>query len=144
MRTETEFIIENGVLLRYRGNADTVTLPKGIRAIGRAAFFEAKTLCEVTLPEGIALIDGSAFAYCAALTRINIPASVTCIASEAFYHCHALCEVSFADTEGWYHFSRYRDDDREKPIGPGALFDAKEAAKLLSDTLSCEDIVKRT
>lgn len=140
---QTEFIIQDGVLLKYRGNAARITLPKGIRTVGRAAFFEAKTLCEITLPEGVTLIDGVAFAYCTALTRINIPASVTCIASEAFYRCPALCEVHFADTDGWYHFSRYRDDDREKPIAPLTLADACEAARLLATALSCEDLVKR-
>lgn len=56
---ESDFVIENGILVAYTGSAAAVTVPAGVTAIGRRAFFENKTVRRVVLPEGVTEIQGS-------------------------------------------------------------------------------------
>lgn len=48
----TEFQIENGVLTAYTGQGSRVTLPEGLRVIGKEAFAGCAPLASVTFPGG--------------------------------------------------------------------------------------------
>ncbi|MEE3404828.1 MAG: leucine-rich repeat domain-containing protein, partial [Acutalibacteraceae bacterium] len=76
-RNDRDFVIENGVLVKYSGTEGDVIIPDGITEIGTAAFEDCATLESITIPEGVTKIGTAAFEYCAALGRIVIPDSVT-------------------------------------------------------------------
>lgn len=107
-----EFEIFNGVLVKYRGNSDEVTVPDGVVEIGEGcfnksymkkavlpagvkiirkdAFINCWNLSAVILPEGLTEIGEGAFAVCKSLTNIEIPDTVVLIGAAAFSHCTKL------------------------------------------------------
>lgn len=112
----SEFAIINGCLAAWRGVGRRVTVPAGVRTIGKQVFSRRPGLTEVILPEGVTHIDWeafyecrdlervslpdslhtighSAFSGCSALTRLTLPAGVKTLASRAFAHCSGLIEV---------------------------------------------------
>ena len=85
-----DYLIENGVLTAYTGNAEEVSVPEGVTEIGTGAFQNNKELKKVTLPEGITKIGNYAFAGCAALENMPLPASLKEIGEYSFQNCSAL------------------------------------------------------
>lgn len=69
----SDFIIENGVLIKYNGNEKEVIVPKGLLKIGDFAFKNCTALEEITLPNGIKGMRMNAFYMCMRLKRINFP-----------------------------------------------------------------------
>lgn len=69
-----EFLIENGVLRKYRGNAKNVVIPYGTVRIGVSAF-SAKNIESVEIPDTVVAIESWAFAN-NNLKTIKIPSSV--------------------------------------------------------------------
>ena len=51
----SDFIVENGVLIKYTGSGAEVTVPSGITEIGARAFQLCKNLQSVTLSDGVPL-----------------------------------------------------------------------------------------
>ena len=85
-----DFIIENGVLIKYRGNDSDVTIPSNVTSIGDYAFSGCDSLSSVTIPSSVTSIGHYAFASCDSLTGVTIPSSVTSIEYCAFGWCHNL------------------------------------------------------
>lgn len=61
---------EEKYILRYLGDATSVTIPSDVTGILRNAFYD-KALTTVTLPTGLKHLEPSAFAYCQELTTVN-------------------------------------------------------------------------
>ena len=59
-----EFLISGGVLVAYRGDAEEVVVPEGVRVIGGEAFADHAEIRKVTLPSTLTNIDERAFAGC--------------------------------------------------------------------------------
>lgn len=78
------FIIKNGELICYLGDAVDIVIPKGVNRIGMGVFIENKNIKSVILPNSLTWIGQSAFARCENLKSIKIPASVTFIDKSAF------------------------------------------------------------
>ena len=79
-----EFPTVNGTLLEYIGSDSAVTIPQGVKAIGRSAFFINKTITSVVIPEGVTSIGYSAFAECTNLSDVTLPKSITEVSCRAF------------------------------------------------------------
>ncbi len=77
-----------------------ITLPSGLRKIGKEAFCNCSVLNSVILPQGLEEIGEGAFRSCFKLTEIIIPDSVTTLASYAFYGCSTLKSVSIPASVG--------------------------------------------
>ena len=86
-------IDENGVLTKYTGSDAVVTVPDGVTAIGKEAFYAKSAITELHLPTGITSIGDSAFRSCTGLTEIVVPDSVTAIGNQAFYGCSGLTSL---------------------------------------------------
>ena len=118
MSNASDFLINDGVLLKYRGPGGDVVIPEGVTdicggafngcstltgisfpagvtAIGQYAFVSCNCLISVTFPEGIKAIGESAFAGCTSLTKIVLPASVEKIDNYAFANCTNLQTIAF-------------------------------------------------
>lgn len=77
----------------YIRRPKTVTIPEGIKTIGRKCFAETN-IEEIILPEGIEVIDAEAFAYCKKLRKINFPETLNIIEYGAFRACFSLETVT--------------------------------------------------
>lgn len=92
-----EFIIDNNVLVKYRGHKNKVKIPNGVVSIGKEAFIYSHCLESVVIPNSVKSIEEDAFAYCEKLTSVSIPDSVTSVEKEAFWACKNLTDVTIGD-----------------------------------------------
>lgn len=106
MSSANDFVIENGVLIKYVGPGGDVVIPEGVTEIGEKAFcltesvnnygivYESvkdnTTLTGVSLPDGLVRIGAYAFERCVTLTDVTLPQSVKSIDQYAFVHCKEL------------------------------------------------------
>ena len=91
-------IDENGVLTKYTGSDAVVTVPDGVTAIGKEAFYAKSAITEIHLPTGITSIGDSAFQSCTGLTELQLPAGITSIGANAFRSCTGLTEIVVPDS----------------------------------------------
>lgn len=88
-----DFSIKGGVLLRYMGTDDIVTIPDGVTSIGENAFSNNAFIKRIVLHGGITAIGEWAFSKCVNLSKINLPESITSIGMGAFNECIRLKEI---------------------------------------------------
>lgn len=93
MSNASDFHIENGVLLEYRGRDDVVTVPDGVDTIADYAFGSACIAFRIVLPEGVTTIKAHAFPDCRRLETITIPKSICTIGRGAFGNCLRLKKI---------------------------------------------------
>lgn len=94
-----DFVIENGVLIKYTGPGGDVVIPDGVTEIGRNVFNQMDLTCVVTsvvIPDGVTSIGALAFNQ-TPLTSITIPDSVTSIGNMAF-NMSSLTGISIPDS----------------------------------------------
>ncbi len=106
------FVIEQGNLLEYRGEATDIVIPEGVRCIavnafskniitsvvfpksltsvGTRAFSNQTELTSITFSDGVSKIYDQAFENCTNLVSVTIPASVNSIGKKAFQGCKKL------------------------------------------------------
>lgn len=72
----------------------TVSLPTGLREIGKGAFQNCKKLTTVSLPSSLTTIGYFAFAGCSELNNIIIPDNVVYIGRQAFAGCVSLTSIN--------------------------------------------------
>ena len=92
-----DFVIEDGVLVRYRGNDIDIVVPDEVREIGKGAFKECESLTSVTLPQ-VQKIGNDAFLGCHSLTSVSMPKVVE-IGMWAFIGCHTLESVTLPNVQ---------------------------------------------
>ncbi|MBE6633080.1 MAG: hypothetical protein E7620_01915 [Ruminococcaceae bacterium] len=124
VEVKSEFIIENRMLVAYKGKGGDVVIPddEGITIIGSFAFshFDMdnkkevekdengyydidekkepignKTLTSVVIPEDVETIEKYAFYNCELLRNVTLPTSCKTINQYAFYNCERLENVNF-------------------------------------------------
>ena len=93
--SETNFVIEDGVLKKYQGSGGTAVIPEGVTTIWASAFADCVQIREVQIPEGVTKIAGFAFRGCTGLTRLELPEGLTEIDNYAFECCEGLRTVKF-------------------------------------------------
>lgn len=97
-KQESLFTVNNDTLVKCTLDGQkTVTIPEGIKIIGRKCFAETDVE-EIILPEGIEVIDAEAFAYCKKLKKINFPETLNVIECGAFRACFSLETVTLPKT----------------------------------------------
>lgn len=76
MENKRDFVIKNGVLIKYRGPGGDAAIPEGITEIGSSASDGCMGLTEIAIPKGVTKIGRFALDGCTSLTDITIPGSV--------------------------------------------------------------------
>lgn len=73
-----EFIVKNGVLKKYIGEASAgIRVPEGVKTVGRYAF--EKGILSVYLPDGVEKLEAGAFHYCPYLMYLRLPDTITTV-----------------------------------------------------------------
>ena len=93
-----KFEIKNKILIKYKGAAKDVKIPRGVVVIGKEAFAENSFVTNVTIPNSVTAIEERAFFYCKSLTDITIPDSVTEIGVAAFSRCPSIKNIAIPDS----------------------------------------------
>ena len=85
-----DFVIENEVLVKYTGSSPSITIPQGIKKIGKRAFANT-SIEEVIFPsDSLQSIDEEAFKSCRSLEFIELPEGLVQIGEKAFVGCTSL------------------------------------------------------
>ncbi len=113
----SDFVIEDGVLTKYTGDAAYVSIPKDVRSIasfvfhnhteiervkmsdtvtniGQGAFYGCTNLKSLSLSKGLTYIDDGAFGECDSLESFEIPDSVQFIIEGAFYGSDSITQFT--------------------------------------------------
>ncbi len=127
---ETDFTIEDGVLVAYTGPGGEVVIPDGVTAIAAAVFENRTDLQKVTIPGTVTSIGDDAFAGCASLTSIRVPGRVTELGEGVFRQCVSLQKAAIVgpitrlerDTfSGCRALSQLELPETVEYIGPGCF-----------------------
>lgn len=78
-------------------NISSITIPEGIRTIGKGCFEQCPNLTEINLPDTLESIGDTAFRYCTALKSFNMPDSVTEPGKATLLGCTSLETVKFSN-----------------------------------------------
>ena len=73
MSDSKDFVIENGVLVKYNGPGGDVVIPEGVRKIGAEVFSNCSALTSVSIPQSLQSISFTAFTGCTALKQFDVP-----------------------------------------------------------------------
>lgn len=95
-----DFIIINNILIGYRGSAERVVIPEGVKRIAYGAFYGLTSIITVKCPEGLERIEKYAFASCTSLLGIELPDSLKELDDRAFKDCTSLCSVKLPGSIG--------------------------------------------
>lgn len=85
--SNSDFEIVDGVLVKYHGTSDCVTIPETVTEIGEGAFGWRDDITRVIIPEGVTKIGDEAFDLCENLSEINLPSTIREIGKKAFSYC---------------------------------------------------------
>lgn len=83
-----EFTINNGLLTKYTGTAETVTIPSNVRRIGKSAFQNNKYIKSVIIPGNVRKIEILAFYGCSNLESVTMAEGVEEIGMQTFSETH--------------------------------------------------------
>ena len=90
----TDFVIKDGVIEKYIGNGENISIPYNVDHIGKYAFFCCDTLLSVAIPKGVITIGTGALFGCENLKSVAVPNTVTSIGALAFFGCKNLSGVT--------------------------------------------------
>ncbi len=91
--TESEFVIEDGVLKEYKGEGGEIVIPEGVVIIAENAFAHNQKVTGVTMPNTVKRIEDHAFYGCYYLRYVGMEGSVESIGENAFEECYRLKNV---------------------------------------------------
>ena len=91
------FEIEDDVLKKYNGEEEEVTVPDGVKEIGKKAFEGNKSIKKIILPDSVETISSCAFADCSNLEKVIITdqSRLETIGWASFKNCKKI-DISFA------------------------------------------------
>ena len=92
-----DFVIVNGILVSYKGNAAAVEIPNTVRVLAPYVFYHNVAMESAKIPESVTEIKESAFSSCENLKEIELPENITAIADNTFFYCGALKKVTFSE-----------------------------------------------
>ena len=93
-----DFVIINGILIKYKGSDNTVIIPDRVTEISGEAFEKCTNLIYVKIPNSVELIGYKAFSDCKKLKAIKIPNSVKEIGYGVFMNCDNLNSITIPDS----------------------------------------------
>ena len=116
-----EFEIKNGVLVRYNGTGDEVTIPDIVGAIGKGAFSGCSNLRKINFPKALTSIGEDAFRGCRGVESVQLPASVSFIGKGAFVGCISLRRL-IMPSRAMYNLSKIFEDGAASGIEVVIIF----------------------
>lgn len=82
-----DYIVVNGVLIRYKGEQSNVVIPNNVKEIGFEAFAFSEDLKEIVIPKTVTKIGAYAFSNCESLELVTIQNPNTEPGDRSFCDC---------------------------------------------------------
>ena len=104
--SEDGFLIINGILMKYTGDAANVEIPSGVTKINQRAFEHNQSIVTVKIPSGVTTLGSNAFQNCDNLVSVELPETLISMES-SFIYCDGLKEITIPNgmkTIGRYAF----------------------------------------
>lgn len=98
MSNASDFLINDGVLLKYHGPGGDVVIPEGVTGICGGAFHSCSKLTGISFPAGVTEIGNYAFVGCNCLTSVTFPEGIKVIGESAFAECTSLTKMVIPET----------------------------------------------
>lgn len=92
--SDSDFIIENGCLVGYAGDAQKIVIPAEVTEVGYEACSYLENVEEIIIPNTVIRCSNMAFEYCSNLKTISIPESVIEFGPAVFQGCTALTSIT--------------------------------------------------
>ena len=112
---ESDFLIEDGVLIKYTSNESIIKLPIGVIGIGDKAFARCN-LRIIRIPEGVKSIGDKAFIGCKKLEQVFIPETVDNIGVNIFIGCTSLVYIKVDEDNPYYSANGKRLYNKDRTI----------------------------
>jgi len=87
---DDDFVVEDGVLIAYRGTREHVVVPSHVHSLANAVFWNSPTIRTVILPDGLRSMGGDTFYNCANLESLVIPSRLEVVGDNPFANCPKL------------------------------------------------------
>lgn len=84
-QSENGFVIEDGILTSYTGNAADIVIPEGVTEIADRVFISRTFIKSVVLPSSLKKIGSFAFCGCTSLVNVSLNEGLEYIGDDAFY-----------------------------------------------------------
>lgn len=112
----SDFVIEGGTLVKYRGKEKNVTIPDTVNVIGEGAF-EGNTNIElVVIPNSVKRIDPYAFWWCDNLDTVVLGTGLTEVGDYAFAGCTGLVQMTIPKNISYIGINAFSDCVNMKDI----------------------------
>jgi hypothetical protein len=85
-----DFEISNGILMKYTGNQQIVTIPDGVEQLSSSVFWNCIDMKKVIIPPSLYNLAGDTFLDCSNLVDLRIPESVRMMGDNPFAICPQL------------------------------------------------------
>jgi len=116
---DSDFVIGEGVLTEYTGNANTVIIPDGVTEIAEQVFRDDTRMKSVVIPSSVETIGYWAFHACTKLTSVTLPDNGLIIGKGAFDYCLELQQIDIPDSAIVYPHAFSRCDKLTDTHMPG-------------------------
>lgn len=92
-----DFVIDDGVLIKYIGNATIINIPENVKIIGAEAFKDQTKIEKINFSDGVEELKKGAFERCISISNITMPKTLLRIGEKAFSRCYHLSYVALND-----------------------------------------------
>lgn len=117
----SDFVIQDGVLVDYKGSDIYVVVPDGVTKIGDYAFAGCNSLKSIQLPNTVTYIGDYAFSSCNSLESIQLPERVTEMGEHAFMYCRSLKNLKIPEGATYIEFYGWGGNDLESIQFPSTI-----------------------
>ena len=102
---QEDFLIVDGVLVKYRGLEERVTIPDSVTSLSYTAFQGNQTVVSIVIPNSVTEIRSYTFRDCPRLEEVTLPNNLQIAEAFAFDQCPNLKKIIFADGTQELNFS---------------------------------------
>lgn len=140
LKSQGEFAVANGILIKYQGSAEKVVIPDGVTRVASAAFSHNQTVASVVIPEGVVSLADNVFLNCENLAKIDFPGTLRQVGASCVYGTKWLDDQKGDFILAGHVLLKYRGEGGDVVI-PDGVTDVEDAAFTWSSWFPCgEDL----
>lgn len=129
---DSDFYIQEGVLVSYRGSSTTVQVPEGVTKISSLAFYNNNKIKAVILPASVTGVEKFAFAECPSLKYVVFQKTATSLGKKMIYKCSSLTNIVAPKGSKAYQYAT--ENDLVVTTGRGTKFQQSHCYFLQGDS----------